>query len=228
MPDRSTRAGASSGSRCSPRSRIRPGPCCSARTADTAPGVGQVPGGPLVVGQASPGDGGHGGGHALVVSDELGGREAVLAGPLIPVAEPEGLGEQRPLGRQPPGLAGPLPDGGLLGMAAGLPSAQPPGQAGSRPGWRCRRPGPAAATGRRGWPASAHPSSRVHRGRRRRAISSPSQQRSTSSPSPSSARSGQRAAGVPAGRARRAAGLLDHHRPHQPATPSATATAGAG
>jgi hypothetical protein len=32
MPDRSTRAGASSGSRASPRSRISPGPCCSART----------------------------------------------------------------------------------------------------------------------------------------------------------------------------------------------------
>ena len=70
----------------------------------------------------------HGGGHALVVGDELGGGEAVLAGPLIPVAEPEGLGEERPLGRQPPRLAGPLPDGGLLRMPVGLASAQPPGQ----------------------------------------------------------------------------------------------------
>ena len=32
MPDRSIRAGASSGSRRSPRSRMSPGPCCSART----------------------------------------------------------------------------------------------------------------------------------------------------------------------------------------------------
>ena len=94
--------------------------------ADTAPGVGQIAGGALVVGQARASDGGDGGGHALVVSDELGGREAVLAGPLVPVAEPQGLGEQRPLGRQPPGLAGPLPDGGLLGMPTGLASPQPP------------------------------------------------------------------------------------------------------
>jgi hypothetical protein len=32
MPDRSTRAGSSSGSRCSPRSRIRPGPSWMTRT----------------------------------------------------------------------------------------------------------------------------------------------------------------------------------------------------
>ena len=112
--------------------------------ADTAPGVGQIAGGPLVVGQAGASDGRDGGGHALVVSDELGRWEAVLAGPLIPVAKAEGLGEQRPLSGQPPRLPGPLPDGGLLGMPAGLASPQPPGQAGSRPGWRCRRPGPAA------------------------------------------------------------------------------------
>jgi hypothetical protein len=86
------------------------------------PGVSQVAGGTLVVGQAGAGDGRDGGGHALVVGDELGGGEAVLAGPLIPVAEAEGLGQQRPLGGQPAGLPGPLSDGGLLGMAAGLES----------------------------------------------------------------------------------------------------------
>ena len=55
--------------------------------ADTAPGVGQTPGRLLVVGQTRPGHGGHGGGHALVVSDELRWGEAMLAGPLIPIAE---------------------------------------------------------------------------------------------------------------------------------------------
>ena len=68
--------------------------------------------------QPSPSDGRDGGGDALVVHGDLGGREAVLAGPLIPVAEAEGLGQQRPLGGQPPSLAGPLPVGRLLGMAA--------------------------------------------------------------------------------------------------------------
>ena len=95
---------------------------------DAAPGVSQIAGGPLVVGQAGAGDGRDGGGHALVVSDELGRREAVLTGPLIPVAQAQGLGEQRPLSGQPPGLTGPLPSGGLLGMAAGLPGAQPPAE----------------------------------------------------------------------------------------------------
>src|SRR5215211_7913837 len=90
--------------------------------ADTAPGVGQVAGGALVVGQASPGDGRDGGGDALVVGDELGGREAVLAGPLIPIAEAEGLGEQRPLSGQPASLPGPLPSGGLRRMPATLTS----------------------------------------------------------------------------------------------------------
>ena len=52
----------------------------------------------------------------------------MLARPLIPVAKPEGLGKQRPLGRQPPRVAGPLSDGRLLGMATGLASAQPPTQ----------------------------------------------------------------------------------------------------
>ena len=95
---------------------------------DTTPGVGQIGGRLPVVGQASAGDSRHGGGHALVVSDELGCGEAVLAGPLVPVAEPQGLGEQRPLGGQPTGLPGPLAGCGLLGMAAGLPSPKPPGQ----------------------------------------------------------------------------------------------------
>jgi hypothetical protein len=90
--------------------------------ADTAPGVGQIPSCPLVVGKPSPGDGGHGGSHALVVGDELGWREAVLAGPLIPVAEAEGLGEQGPLGGQPPRLLGVLAGGGLVGMPAGQTS----------------------------------------------------------------------------------------------------------
>jgi hypothetical protein len=59
--------------------------------ADAAPGVGQIGRGALVVGQPRPDDGGHGGGHALVVGDEFGRWEAVLAGPLIPVAKAEGL-----------------------------------------------------------------------------------------------------------------------------------------
>jgi hypothetical protein len=87
----------------------------------TAPGVGQVAGGPLVVGQPGPGDGGHGGGNALVVDLEFGGGEAVLAGPLIPVAQPQGLRELGPLGRQPPPVAGPLPgrsDGGMPAVPA--------------------------------------------------------------------------------------------------------------
>jgi len=58
---------------------------------DTAPGVSQIGRGPLVVGQAGTGDGGHGGGDALVVSDELGRGEAVRAGPLVSVAEAESL-----------------------------------------------------------------------------------------------------------------------------------------
>jgi hypothetical protein len=90
---------------------------------DAAPGVGQIPAGSLVVGQAGAGDGGHGGGHALVVSDELGCWEAVLAGPLIPVAQAEGLSEQGLLGGQSTGLVGVLADGGLLGMAASVASA---------------------------------------------------------------------------------------------------------
>jgi hypothetical protein len=54
---------------------------------DAAPGISQIAGRPLVVGQAGAGDGGHRGGHAQVVRDELGRREAVLAGPLVLVAE---------------------------------------------------------------------------------------------------------------------------------------------
>ena len=94
---------------------------------DTAPGVGQVPGGALVVGQAGPGDGGHRGSHTLVVDGELGGGEPVLAGPLVPVTEAEGLGQQRPFRGQPPALPGPLPGGGgLLGMPAGVANPEPP------------------------------------------------------------------------------------------------------
>jgi hypothetical protein len=89
---------------------------------DAAPGVGQIRGGPLVVGQAGPSDSSHAGGDALVVGDELGRWEAVLASPLIPVAEPEGLGQERPLGGQPAAVAGPITDGGLLGMPAGQAS----------------------------------------------------------------------------------------------------------
>ena len=86
------------------------------------PGVSQIRRGPLILGQASAGDGGHRGGHALVISDELRRWEAVLAGPVIGVAQPQGLGQQRPLGRQPPGLPRPLPDSGPLGMPVGLES----------------------------------------------------------------------------------------------------------
>ena len=101
---------------------------------DAAPGVGQIGGGALVIGEAGAGDGGHRGGHALVVSDELSRREAVLAGPLIPVAETEGLSEQWPLGRQPLRLPGPLPHGGLLAMPAGVANPQPRDQEGDGQG----------------------------------------------------------------------------------------------
>src|SRR4029450_5130062 len=66
----------------------------------TAPGVGQIPGRLVVVGSAGAGDGGHGGGDALVVYGDLGGRVTMLAGPLVPVAEAGGLGQQGPPGRQ--------------------------------------------------------------------------------------------------------------------------------
>ena len=157
---------------------------------DTAPGVGQVAGGPLVVSQTSASDGRHRGGHALVVSDELGGWEAVLAGPLIPIAKPQGLRQQRPLRRQPPGLAGSLTDGGLLGMAAGLTSPKPPGEQAAGQGGGPADQGQQQRQPDEGGEHLRHLPHRVQRGRRRRAISSPSQQRSTSPPSPSSARSG--------------------------------------
>jgi hypothetical protein len=91
-----------------------------------APGIGQVAGGALVVGQAGAGDGGHRGGDALVIEGELGGREAVLAGPLIPVTQAESLGQQRPLRRQPPCLLGLMASRRPGGVATGLPSPQPP------------------------------------------------------------------------------------------------------
>ncbi len=49
----------------------------------------------------------------------------MLASPLVPVAQAEGLSQQRPLGGQPPGLASPLPDGRLLGMPESLTSPKP-------------------------------------------------------------------------------------------------------
>jgi hypothetical protein len=83
-----------------------------------APGVGQVGGGLLVVGQAGAGDGGHGGGDALVVEGEAGGGEAMLAGPAVHEAKPQGLGQQRPRRRQLAALPGAMPHGRPLGMAA--------------------------------------------------------------------------------------------------------------
>jgi hypothetical protein len=59
----------------------------------------------------------------LVVDLKLSGREAVLAGPLVPVAEAERLREQGPLGGQSASPAGPLPSGGLPGIAAGVAGA---------------------------------------------------------------------------------------------------------
>ena len=176
---------------------------------DTAPGVGQIPGGPLVVGQAGPGDGGHGGGHALVVGDELGGREAVLAGPLIPVAEAEGLGEQRPLGRQPPGLAGPLPGGGLLGMPAGLASPQPPGQQAAGQGGGAADQGQQHATARRGWQASAPPPSAGPQGSAAAGDQQPVTAALDQLPVAVIGQVGLAAAGVPAGGAGRAVGLVE-------------------
>ena len=95
---------------------------------DAAPSVGQISSSPLIVGQAGPSDTGYGSGHALVVNSELGGWEAMLAGPLIPVAETEGLGEQGPLGREPPAVAIPLAGGRPQGMPPGLPSTKPRAQ----------------------------------------------------------------------------------------------------
>ena len=211
MPDRSTRAGASSGSRCSPRSRISPGPCCSARTVTQPQVSARYAGGPLVVGQPGAGDGGHGGGHALVVGDELGGREAVLAGPLIPVAEPEGLGEQRPLGGQPPRLPGPLPDGGLLGMAAGLASAQPAGQQAAGQGGGAADQGQqqrqADEGGKHRAPPSAGPEGSAAAGDQQPVTAALDQL-----PVAVIGQVGLAAAGVPAGGAGRAVGLVEGGR----------------
>ena len=65
-----------------------------------------------------------------------------------PAAEPAASAAGRPPGRD---AGGP-----------GEPAAAEPGD--SRAGWRCRRPGPAAWTVRRGWQASAHPSLSGSRG----------------------------------------------------------------
>ena len=208
MPDRSTRAGSSSGSRCRPRRRIRPGPCWSARTLTQPQVSARYAGGPLVVGQARAGDGRHGGGHALVVGDELGGWEAVLAGPLVPVAKAESLSEQRPLRRQPTGLPGPLPDGRLLRMPAGLTSPQPPGQETAGQGGGAADQGQQHATGRRGWPASAPPPSAGPQG-----STAPGDQQAVTAALDQLAvavigQVGLQAAGVPAGGAGRAVGLL--------------------
>jgi hypothetical protein len=114
----------------------------------------------------------------------------MLAGPLIPVAKPQGLSEQGPLGGQPADLPGPLPESGLLGMTASLASPEPPAEQTAEQG-----DGAADQGQQHGQPdeGGKHPHrlpQRIQRGRRRRAINNPSQQRSTSSPSPSSARSG--------------------------------------
>jgi hypothetical protein len=60
---------------------------------DAPPGVSQVADDVLVVTETGAWDGGHRRGHALVVDGEVGGGEAVLAGPLVLVAEPQGLGQ---------------------------------------------------------------------------------------------------------------------------------------
>jgi hypothetical protein len=52
----------------------------------------------------------------------------VLAGPLVPVAEAEGLGEQWPLGSQATGVLAALAGGGLVGVAAIPACADQPGQ----------------------------------------------------------------------------------------------------
>ena len=100
--------------------------------ADTAPGVSQVAGGPLVVGQASAGDGGHGGGHALVVERRT---------------RPSGSG------------AGGSTDPGSRGRGSGRagatrpPTAAPAGSApGRRPAQDAGGPGERAAAGPAGQP----------------------------------------------------------------------------
>jgi hypothetical protein len=127
----------------------------------------------------------------VVVDHHLGGREAVLAGPLVPIAEAEGLGEQRPLGGQPLSEPVALTGGCSLGMLAIPTSADQPGQQmrsqdeEAGPG-DDQQPEPDQQPGQaRQRRKAGH--QRAQRGRRRRAISRPSQQRSTSSPSPSSA-----------------------------------------
>src|SRR5215217_5124351 len=93
VPDRSIRAGARSrvavqATELDPAGALLGGPDRNA-----PPGVSQVADDVLVVAETGAWDGGHRRGHALVVDGEVGGGEAVLAGPLVLVAEPQGLGQ---------------------------------------------------------------------------------------------------------------------------------------
>ena len=160
--------------------------------AHAAPGVGQVPGGLLVVGQAGPGDGRDRGGDALVVSDELGRPGSGAGGSTDPGSR--GRGSGRAVATRPPtgGPAGSAPGRRPAGDAGG---PDEPAAAGlSRQPARVAVPPTRASSMRQADEGGQHQRTppRVHRGRRRRLMSSPSQQRSTSSPSPSSAWSGQR------------------------------------
>jgi hypothetical protein len=85
---------------------------------DAAPGVSQVRGDVLVVGQVGAGNGGHGGGHALAVDHEPGRGVGVLAGPQVGVTQAEGLREQGPVGHDPPLMAGAVTGVRPVGMAA--------------------------------------------------------------------------------------------------------------
>jgi hypothetical protein len=51
----------------------------------------------------------------------------MLASPLVGVAQPQGLGEQWPLGSQATGVLAALAGGGLVGMAAIPAGADQPG-----------------------------------------------------------------------------------------------------
>jgi hypothetical protein len=154
----------------------QPGSLLGGADGHAAPGVGQGASGALVVGQTGAGNGGHRGGHALVVDGELRGGVAVLAGPLVGVAQSERLAQQRPLGRQSPTVLGALAGGGPLGMpaipaGADQPAQQPPDQHGRTEGDGGEQPQPDQQPGQRGYrQRGGH--HRAHQGRRRRAISS--------------------------------------------------------